>query len=171
MKKVVLAVAMSSAMLAGGVNAADMGHGTIKFTGSIIDAPCSISSESSEQTIYLGEVSNVTLKNKGRSESKPFFINLEQCDVNDMSSVTATFTGASSSGNPDMLGITGTAKGASIAITDGSGSLIALGKSSASQTIQEGPSTLAFAAYIQGDGASITAGNFTSTVDFTLAYQ
>lgn len=34
-------------------NAADQGHGTVTFTGSIIDAPCSIAPESIDQTVNL----------------------------------------------------------------------------------------------------------------------
>lgn len=40
-------------------NAADQGHGTVTFTGSIIDAPCSIAPESIDQTVNLGQISNV----------------------------------------------------------------------------------------------------------------
>ena len=33
------------------------GHGKVTFTGSIIDAPCSIAPESIDQTVDLGQVS------------------------------------------------------------------------------------------------------------------
>lgn len=173
MKKLVLAVAMSSVFSMGVAHAKDQGHGTITFTGSIIDAPCSISPDSAYQTVDLGEVSNVALKKSGTSEPQNFNIKLEQCDTSTLKSVKATFTGAASAGNPDLLGITGTASGASIAITNGSGSVIKLGEASPAQTLQDGDNTLAFSAYLQGDGASATIvpGSFQSVADFTLAYE
>jgi len=173
MKKLVIAVAMASGMVMGSASAADQGHGTVTFIGSIIDAPCSISPDSVDQTVNLGEVSNVALKNGGTSEPQPFDIKLEQCDTSTLKTVQATFTGAPSAGNPDLLGITGTAKGASIAITNGSGEVITLGTPSPAQTLQNGNNTLAFSAYLQGDGASATVvpGSFQSVADFTLSYQ
>ncbi|QSB39144.1 hypothetical protein JTY93_23415 [Pseudomonas hygromyciniae] len=50
-----------------------------------------------------------------------------------------------------MLGIAGSAKGASIAITDGTGNLIELGTASSKLTLQDGNNTMLFAAYLQGD--------------------
>lgn len=173
MKKIVLAVAMASTFSMGIAQAKDEGHGTVTFTGSIIDAPCSITPDSTDQTVDLGEVSNVALKDGGTSNPQPFAIKLEQCDISTLKTVKATFTGAPSAGNPDLLGITGTAKGASIAITNGSGQIITLGTASPAQTLQNGNNTLEFSAYLQGDGASATIvpGSFQSVADFTLAYQ
>lgn len=173
MKKIVIAVGLASGMVMGAANAADQGHGTVTFTGSIIDAPCSISQDTQDQVVKLGEVSSVALKNGGTSVPSPFMIKLEQCDTTTAQTVQTTFTGATSAGNPDLLGITGTAKGASIAITDGSGTVVTLGSPTSAQTIQDGNNTLEFSAYLQGDGASATIvpGSFQSVADFTLSYQ
>jgi len=157
----------------------DQGHGTVTFKGSIIDAPCSITPETVDQTVYLGEVSNSALKNGGQTKPKNFFIKLENCDLitteeGKNNTVSITFTGASSVGDTKLLGITGTAKGAGIAITDGAGKLIELGKPSSVQTLGNGDNTLNFAAYLQGstaEGTVITPGAFFSVADFTLAYQ
>lgn len=174
MKKLVIAIAMGSAMCVSAANAADQGHGKVNFTGSIIDAPCSIAPESLDQTVNLGAVSNVALKNGGASTSHTFEIKLENCDLNEgKNMVTTTFGGAASAGNPDLLGITGSASGASIAITDGAGTLIKLGEASDPHALVSGSNTLEFAAYLKGDGASATIvpGDFTSVADFMLAYQ
>ncbi|OKP32416.1 fimbria A protein [Serratia marcescens] len=139
----------------------DQGHGTVTFKGAIIDAPCSITPETVDQTVSLGQVSNVALKDGGHSTPKNFQIKLENCDLNPgdaqgngkNNAVSITFTGASSVEDNKLLGITGTAKGAGIAITDGSGSLIELGKASSAQTLGNGNNTLSFAAYLQGSKA------------------
>lgn len=153
----------------------DQGHGKVTFTGSIIDAPCSISPESIDQTISLGQISKVALKDGGQSTPRNFSIDLENCEVGekDKNKVSVTFTGMESVAGNGLLGITGTAKGASVAITDGSGKVIELGKATKAQQLQNGNNTLNFAAYMQGDGASaaVTEGEFQAVADFTLAYQ
>lgn len=174
----VMALGMSSV-----ANAAvqDQGHGKVKFTGSITNSPCSITPETVDQVVELGPVSNVALKDGGTSTPKNFEIMLENCDLitkdaGKNNTVSVTFTGMESLANNGRLGITGTAKGASIAITDGSGKNIVLGSATKAQTLQNGNNTLSFSAYLQGDVASGTSstiipGNFQSIADFTLAYQ
>lgn len=154
---------------------ADQGHGKVTFTGSIIDSPCSIAPESIDQTVDLGQVSNAALKDGGQSTPKNFDIKLENCsfDTQDTKNkVQVTFSGMESVANNGLLGITGNAKGASVAITDGSGEVIKLGQASREQILQNGNNTLSFAAYMQGDGASgVIEGDFQAVADFTLAYN
>jgi type 1 fimbria pilin len=157
-------------------HAADKGHGKVTFTGSIIDAPCSISPESIDQTVELGQISNVALKDSGQSSPKKFEIKLEDCSFGTPATknkVKLTFTGMESAASNGLLGITGNAKGASIAITQGDGQVIKLGTATKEQLLQDGNNTLSFAAYMQGDGASavITEGDFQAVTDFTLAYN
>lgn len=171
--RLVFALGLGAVMVTGAANAADQGHGTVRFTGSIIDAPCSISGDSDGQEVNLGEVSSAALAKNGTSAPKNFEIELDNCTASTLKSgVSVTFTGAASSKNKDHLGITGTASGASIALTDGAGNPISLGKASSPQAIQDGTNHLLFSAYLQGDGASApTPGDFTSVADFTLAYD
>ncbi|AKG68221.1 Fimbria A protein precursor [Serratia fonticola] len=157
-------------------HAADQGNGKVTFTGSIIDAPCSIAPDSADQTIELGQISKVALKDGGKSTPRNFDIQLENCSVSEKDSqnkVQITFTGMKSPAKNGLLGITGSAKGASVAVTDGSGAVIELGKPSTAQELSDGTNTLSFAAYVQGDGASaaITEGEFQAVADFTLAYN
>lgn len=175
MKKLVLAVAMASSMGMGAVHAADQGHGTVTFTGSIIDAPCSINPDTVDQTVNLGEVSNKTLENGGTSSPRPFDIKLENCDTTGLKdkTVTTTFSGTASAANPDLLAIAGTASGASIAITQDGNTPIKLGQPGNATQVTSPNTPLHFAAYLKGDGASATIvpGDFTSVANFTLSYQ
>ena len=163
-----LSVVMSVASVA---NAADQGHGTVTFHGHIIDAPCSINSDSVDQKIELGDISNAALKDAGTSVPKPFQILLENCSLETEKTVTTTFTGAA--GANGTLGITGDAKGAGIVLTDGAGAKIKLGEATAAQTLQDNDNTLSFSAYLQGDGGEVAVipGEFQSITNFTLAYQ
>lgn len=173
-KKVALASVMGLVLTAS-AQAADQGHGKVTFTGSIIDAPCSINPDSIDQTVNLGQVSNVALKangNTGTSVPRNFEIKLENCDTTTLKSVKTTFTGAEGA-NAGSLGITGTAKGASIILTNGDGEQLKLGDASEAHMLQNGNNTLLFSAYLKGDGASatVTPGDFSAVADFTLAYQ
>lgn len=176
LSKAVQAASIVMAISSFSSHAADQGHGTVTFTGAIIDAPCSINPDSIDQTINLGQIASSALKDGGTSTPRQFQIKLENCTTATAKTVKTTFTGAAGAGG--RLGIDGTAKGASIAITDGKGKLIKLGEATDAQTIQDGNNNIEFAAYLQGDGkdgdgkdAEIVPGEFHSITNFTLSYQ
>lgn len=171
-KKIAIVIAMVAGAMATNANATDQGHGTVTFTGSIIDAPCSISPDSSDQTVDLGQVSNLALKDGGKSVPQNFVIKLLQCDTTTKKTVTTTFAGTASAANPDLLGIQGTAKGASVGITTDTGVLVKLGEPSPAQALLNGDNNLTFSAYLQGDGASATIvpGQFQAIASFALDY-
>lgn len=155
---------------------ADQGHGKVTFAGAVIDAPCSISPESVDQTVELGQISNLSLKDGGHSTPKYFNIRLENCALGTPATknkVQVTFSGMGSVAGNGLLGITGNASGASVAITDGAGTPIELGKPTKEQVLQDGNNSLNFAAYMKGDGtaATITEGDFQAVTNFTLAYN
>jgi type 1 fimbria pilin len=174
LKMSVLAAALISASTFA-VHAADQGSGTVTFTGSIIDAPCSITPQSSDQVVPLGQISAALLANQGTSTPQTFTIDLEKCDLAAlMDSVSITFSGMEDSIDNSLLGIVGDAKGAGIVITSGNGTAIKLGEASSAQTLATGNNTLLFSAYLKGSSAtagSVEPGQFTSVTNFTLAYQ
>ncbi|KOC87492.1 fimbrial protein [Winslowiella iniecta] len=171
-------IMMTAVMIFGSVSvadAADAGHGKLTFSGAIIDSPCSISPDSVDQTVELGQVSNVALAangNTGTSVPRPFQIRLENCDITTMKTVQAIFSGPVSAYDPDSLGISGTASGASIEMNDGSNNKIRLGVPTTPQPLLQGYNTLPYTAYLRGGGASatITPGEFQSIAGFTLVY-
>ncbi|HCM9091644.1 TPA: type 1 fimbrial protein [Enterobacter kobei] len=174
--KKTLVAALITIGMASTAQAADGGHGKITFKGSILDAACSISQTSDEQTVQLGQVSKAALQNGGKSNPTNFSINLENCMIdgdNAKNKVQVTFTGKESTADNGLLGISGSASGASVAITDAAGALIKLGSPTKPQELQNGKATLNFAAYLQGNGgtSAVTEGDFTTVADFTLAYN
>lgn len=173
-KKLSLALGLSMSLVAGAAYASS-GNGTVTFIGSIITAPCSIAPESVDQTVNLGQISNMALENGGKSTPQPFTIKLLGCDVSALTdkTVTTTFTGTASSVSTNRLAIVGTASGASVAITNNSAVDIPLGQPSSPTLIQNGNNILLFSAYLQGDGASATIvpGEFQAVANFTLDYQ
>lgn len=184
----------------------EVGGGSITFTGSIIDAACSISPDFEDQEVSLGQIASAQLENGGKSTPRTFSIQLENCSLaadtgtgngaddgaggnNDddddtdtpgaasrataANTVSVTFNGAADSTNPDLLGLSGNASGAGVAITDAGGSILKLGTPSSAFNLTEGRNTLDFAAYLQGAGRStaIETGEFTSIANFTLNYE
>lgn len=175
LNNVMIAVAMTLGM----TSIANANSGTVSFKGSIVEAPCSIDPTTVDQTVELGNISNAQLaagSNTGESTPKNFYINLENCNIgNTPKTISATFTGADGGANGGIkgsLGVTGSAKGASIIMTDGTGKQISLGDATTPQGLQDGNNKLAFAAYLKGHGGTtITPGNFSSVANFTLSYQ
>ncbi|EDT7315848.1 type 1 fimbrial protein [Salmonella enterica subsp. enterica] len=182
MKKLVLAIAMASGMSIGAAHAAtnataDQGHGTVTFRGSIIDSPCSITPDTIDQVVPMGEISTKALENGKQTSLKYFDIKLEDCDVASLTdkTVTATFTGTETQSQAGFLALSGSASGAAIGITNQDGTNIPLGTASPVMQVTEGNNTLHFAAFLKGDGASavvaVVPGDFNSVAKFVLAYQ
>jgi len=172
--------------------------GSVTFTGSIIDAACSISPDTEDQEVALGQIASAQLQKGGKSTPRAFSIALENCSIatvnnpnenNDdkeddddtpgvsraaaANTVTVTFAGTADSTDSNLLGISGNASGAGVAITDAGGTPIKLGQPSSAVTLTEGTNTLNFTAYLQGAGTSsvIQTGEFTSIANFTLNYE
>lgn len=178
MKKIVLAVAMTSGMTIGTVHAADQGGGKITFQGSIINAACSIDAGSLEQTRQLGAISAKQLSNGGKSTPINFDIQLHDCDTSVLTSKTATVTfggvaGESAAGLDGALAVTGQGSGVGVVITDMGGKVIKPNIASPGMALNDGDNDLQFQAYVQGSSASnaVVPGAFTSVANFVMSYQ
>ncbi|MGP6457477.1 fimbrial protein [Enterobacter ludwigii] len=169
LNKIVSAIILASGVMVFGAQA-DSGSGVVTFTGSVIDAPCSIAAGDEDQTISLGQVSSSAVANGGTSTPVPFYIHLENCSVDTANTVTTTFSGASSSVDGAVLGVTGNATDVGIVMTDGDSNTITLGEATTGQTISNGDNTLSYSAYIIG-GEAPTEGDFTGVTNWTLAYE
>ncbi|OKP26842.1 MULTISPECIES: fimbrial protein [Serratia] len=152
------------------------GSGRMTVSGSIIktQTSCAIAPESIDQTVTLGQVADAALlenNGSGKSTVQHFNIRLEDCEVSGGNSVTVTFVGAE--GKDGRLGITGTASGASVALTDGAGNVLELGKPSKNFSLQNGNNILPFTVYLQGDGVpgNIQAGDYQAAAGFMLNFQ
>jgi type 1 fimbria pilin len=168
----------------------NQGHGKVNFIGEIVNSPCSINPESIDQTVDLGQIANVSLKDGGTSSARTFTIQLEDCDFSEQSASTApigagiklTFTGSEAAfGN--LLGVTGfehseATKGQNVGIqiNDANNSQVFMGTPiDLKNSLQEGSNTLLFTSYLRGKAASklsdIPLGNFYGVTNFTIDYQ
>ncbi|MCY1700968.1 fimbrial protein [Lelliottia sp. SL45] len=177
MKKSIIALTLSVSSSV--CFAAGQGAGNVTFTGTVIDAPCSITPDSVDQTIDLGQISLAKLangtSNNGISTPVEFTIQLEDCSLAPapaLNTVTATFSGPEGD-TPGLLGITGSAKGASVALYNEDSSPLILGAPSKPKPLILGSNTLAYSAAVVGDGSStlLSAGDFTATASFELTYD
>ncbi|MFX2611804.1 fimbrial protein [Enterobacter mori] len=143
--------------------------GTVNFTGTVINAPCSIATESVDQTIDFGALSSVFLDGDNVSEMKPLTIKLIACDAS-VTSASITFAGQSVTGATDELATAGTT-GTAIQITN-AGTPVTFGTPVTLGTITEGDNTLQFGATVKkATGVTATtAGDFTAVTNFTMVY-
>ncbi|HAF5791992.1 TPA: fimbrial protein [Salmonella enterica] len=87
--KIILAMAAAGMMCATSAFAAaiattDAGGGTMTFSGSVIDAPCSIAPDSQNIKVDLGQVSMHSLTTNTHSDSVPVTITLTGCSFEDL---------------------------------------------------------------------------------------
>lgn len=181
--KIASAVVLSMGMVAFGANAADQGSGSVTFTGSIIDAPCSIHPDSVDQVVELGQVASAALKNSGKSTPRFFDIKLENCSLDTSkdengkpvaaNTVSITFGGPEANDAKDLVAISGDAKGAGVAIEDMMGKRVILGKATEAQSLIAGDNTLQLSSYLVGLGNddAIEAGEFQAVSNFTMSYE
>ena len=168
------AIAFSTASVAHAAPTPNQGSGTVTFSGEIIDAPCSITPDSVDQTVPMGQISSRILAKEGKSSAEPFSIELKDCALNTVKNVKVTFTGTPDAVNSKLLALSGSASGAGIVIYDQlHAKEVELGTATDGQGLNEGNNALKFAAYLQGNSASgaVVPGQFTSVANFTLAYQ
>lgn len=123
MIKSVIAGAVAMAVVSFGVNAAPtipQGQGKVTFNGTVVDAPCSISQKSADQSIDFGQLSKSFLEAGGVSKPMDLDIELVNCDITafkggngaQKGTVKLAFTGPIVNGHSDELdtnGGTGTA--------------------------------------------------------------
>lgn len=170
-----LSLGIVSTLMSGAAMAGGQGGGKVTFTGSIINAACSISPESIDQTVDLGQISIKDLTDSDKkSVARDFDITLENCVIDETTgnTVSVAFSGQGADFNPEILGITGTASRAGVAISEQNSAdgYLPLGKESSATQLSTGNNTLHYSAYVVGD-ESPQEGDFTSVANFTISYQ
>ncbi|PTT54347.1 fimbrial protein [Aeromonas sp. HMWF014] len=177
--KILVAMGVGSMLLCGSAVAADSaGSGKVTFNGEIINAPCSVDSDSVDQVVYLGQISTKQLANGGESDEKngKFSIKLLNCDITEKDAIKVTFSGNKDSFEPSLLVIGGQAAGAGIKMIAPGGIPVVLGQPTAAYGLTTGDNELPFTAVLKGyavhdDTKKLIAGDFTAVTNFTLSYE
>ena len=167
------AVLATMGVVSQGALAAD---GTINFTGSIVDQPCSISPNSQNLQVPLGNVTRTTLDGAVGKKSTPakFTINLLGCGAT-AKNAQITFSGPADNDNlkvnPGTAASTSLATGVAVELEDSNGAKIALGAASANYALTIGDNALQFQAAYVATGSKVTSGIANAMAYFTVSYN
>ncbi|MDM7000449.1 fimbrial protein, partial [Klebsiella michiganensis] len=179
-KSVVLAMVMaggiSSAMAATSGSSSTVNGGTVEFKGSVVDAACAVTADTTNQVVNMGQVrlAAFTGKDSVANQKTPFTIKLADCDTTIASQASVTFDGNAAAGEAGVLDNTsgaGNAAGVGIQIYDKDGSALDLGTASQAVTLIDGDNTLNFSADYYQTADTATAGSVDTTATFNVTYQ
>jgi major type 1 subunit fimbrin (pilin) len=175
MKKQLHVFALVSVICGASVSAANAADGTIQFNGEIIDAACTVSPSSANQTVNLGQISDKAFTGAGDTAGATAFqIDLTSCPAT-VSSASVKFDGTPYQGDNSALELTqgaGVATGVGIQIRNADNSVLPLFTQSQSTTLsQTGTNTLKFNAAYVAKAAAVTAGPANATATFSVVYN
>ncbi|HBE9078759.1 fimbrial protein [Serratia fonticola] len=174
MKKNLIAVAvLASSAFAVSAFAAD---GQVNFTGSIIDAACTVTnSVSNPLEVKLGQVSKTAFTQAGdTAAATKFTLKLTNCPTT-VSTATIKFDGTSVNGDNSVLALTdvsGVATGVGIQLSDDANTVLPLFTASKAYALSStADNNLDFVARYIATSDSVTAGPADSMASFTVNYN
>ena len=174
MKYQVLATVVMVA-LSGSAIAANSGDGSVKFLGEIVDAPCTISTDSQNQEVNLGQVKKTVFAAAGdKSTATAFEIKLEDCDITTKKKVNVNFSGVGDAVQSDLISVnteSGAATGVGIGIYDNTNTLIPMNTGKSTTTLAAGQTVMYYTASYVATSATVTTGYGNAEVDFNLTYE
>lgn len=172
-KKLIALAIISGSAFASVAHAAD---GTINFTGNILDAACTVSSATKNQTVPLGDVSRTAFAAVGDTAAPTHFsIVLQNCPAT-VTNASVKFDGPIDAANSNLLALTpatGIATGVGIGIYEQDAStLIPIATDSASKVLTTTADTqFDFIAKYVATSAAVTMGPADAATNFTITYQ
>lgn len=185
MRKTLLGALIGASLLSTGFSAfaatTTVSGGTVHFVGQIINAACAVSTNSTNQTVNLGQYRNANFTSVGTYSGKvPFTINLEDCDTSVSTTAAVAFTGSADANDNTLLSVSnisggsaGSASGVGIEVSDSKGVVLPPNGTtfSTAQTLLSGTNTLYFNARYKSTLASVTTGQADADATFTMQYQ
>lgn len=183
--KIASTVIASLALVAGAAHAEDtttpvsVNGGTVHFKGELVNAACSVNTESSEQTVNLGQYRTAKFTKIGDTTSNiPFNIVLNDCDPLVAKTAAVAFTGQLDATDKTLLAVTSgsndnTAKGVGIEILDSKSTTLTPDGAtfSAAQNLIEGTNTLSFTARYKSTAATTAPGQANADATFVMKYE
>ncbi|CEI52879.1 MULTISPECIES: type 1 fimbrial major subunit FimA [Acinetobacter] len=153
--------------------------GTVHFTGELVNAACAVSTESSNQTVDLGQYRIARLEVSGdKTTPVPFQIKLVDCDPTVQATAAVAFYGQAESTNPNLLSVSAggsnstAASFVGIELSDDTSKILGINGSSFStpKTLIAGDNTLQFSARYVATGKS-TPGQANADATFVVKYE
>ncbi|EBF4723993.1 fimbrial protein BcfA [Salmonella enterica] len=174
MKKPVLALMVSAIAFGGMLSTAQadtttVTGGTVNFVGQVVDAACSVSADSVDQTVTLGQVRASKLTEAGMVAN----IKLEDCDTQTSQNAAVIFNGQQDANQPGSLANTagaGSATNVALQLYGPDGQALNIGESSSTVTLNDGENVIPLSVDYIATGTA-TAGNVTATATFSMVYS
>ncbi|EGO4143914.1 P fimbria major subunit PapA [Escherichia coli] len=183
MIKSVIAGAVAIAVVSFGVNAAapttPQGQGRVTFNGTVVDAPCSISQKSADQSIDFGQLSKSFLEAGGTSKPMDLDIELVNCDITAFKQgqptkngkVQLSFTGPQVTGQTEELATNG-GTGTAIVVQAAGKNVSFDGTAGDAYPLKDGNNVLHYTALVKkANGGTVSEGAFSAVATFNLSYQ
>ncbi|HCT3785855.1 TPA: type 1 fimbrial protein [Proteus mirabilis] len=150
------------------------GHGESSLSGGIVDTPCTISTDSKDQTIDIGTIPVNRLIKFGESEPILFNINLINCRweqnatiQNDWKNFNIAFIAPSKG---DYFTVNGNAKGIKLSIYDYFKNKVIPGSILDLQGKNPSDIKLKYTLYLVRDNERLEAGVFHTVINFRISY-
>ncbi|HDS5749197.1 TPA: type 1 fimbrial protein, partial [Escherichia coli] len=158
--------------------------GRVTFNGTVVDAPCSISQKSADQSIDFGQLSKSFLQAGGVSKPMNLDIELVNCDITSFKgvggapaakkgTVKLAFSGPRVSGHNEELDTSG-GTGTAIVVQAAGKNVSFDGTEGDANTLKDGDNVLHYTAIVKkssANNAQVTEGAFSAVATFNLSYQ
>ncbi|RAU36570.1 fimbrial protein BcfA [Enterobacter sp. RIT418] len=180
MKKHIIAMVISSLMAGGmAINAqaetTTVNGGTVDFLGQVVNAACSVSADSVDQTVILSQVRTVKLTTAGMlaNQKEDFQIKLEDCDATVSQNAAVIFNAQQEETQPGAMANTagaGAALNVALQLFGPDGKALNLGTTSSAVKLINGENIIPLSVDYISTGAA-TPGNVASTATFQMVYS
>lgn len=172
---VVTAITTGGTAIAAQADTTTVNGGTVNFVGQVVDAACSVSSDSIDQTVTLSQVRSSKLTTAGMvaNQKEDFNIKLEDCDITVSQNAAVIFNGQEDSTQPGSLANTagaGSASNVALQLYGPDGQVLNIGDTSSTVTLINGENTIPLSVDYIATGEA-TAGNVAATATFSMVYS
>lgn len=180
MKKYLFAMVVAAIAAGGTATAAEadtttVNGGTVNFVGQVVDAACSVTADSVDQTVTLSQVRSTKLTAAGMvaNQKEDFNIKLEDCDTTVSQNAAVIFNGQEDATQPGSLANTagaGSATNVALQLYGPDGQVLNVGETSSNVTLIDGGNTIPLSVDYIATGAA-TSGNVEATATFSMVYS
>ncbi|TNV20488.1 fimbrial protein [Buttiauxella sp. B2] len=183
MKKTLLAV-FAVAALAGitsssafaAASSMTVNGGTIRFVGSVTDAPCVISMALKDHVVIMKQVKTSHLDTAGQASGQPtaFTVDLEDCDTSTYTNASITFNGTPDADVATAMkneATSGAATNVALQLYGPDGAVLNLGDASSAYTLIDGTNKIPFTVDYIATAAAATAGAVQGTSTLQITYS
>jgi len=179
--KIAASLVATLGLVAGAANAdtVTVNGGNVHFKGELVNAACAVSTDSSNQTVNLGQYRTASFSAVGDTSAKiPFNIVLNDCDPTVAATAAVAFSGQVDATDNTLLAVASgdnsdTATGVGIEILDNASATLSPNGStfSAAQNLVQGTNTLHFTARYKATAATAEPGQANADATFVMKYE